>query len=513
MNPRLLLDTNVFFSLEDPKEVNPATAELMRLCSAHGLQVYLHDAAELDIARDRNLDRRSVSLSKLGKFQRIPLPVLPPKHELERAYGTIKKENDLVDVTLLHTVKLGVVEFLITEDLGIHSRARNAALSNQVFTVADALMWARRQFSPVPVSLPLIEERKAHEIDLTDDLFASLRQGYDDFDDWWKTKCIPQHRDCWVASIDGKIAGLVVRKTETQEDARTKNVAHKILKICTFKVREEFRGERLGELLIKQILWFAQRNQYDLVYLTTKSGQNSLIQLCEYFGFSHTRTDERAEMYFERLVYKKRLAVSDGVHALIEARTSYPRFSMRPPVGVYYVPIQPSYHEKLFPEAFVLDPLPLFPDADRRIRPRGARTPGNTIRKVYLSNANMRSLRAGDVLLFYHSKGKNLALSQSLTTIGVVESVAETASHDELIRLTAKRSVFGEPELKRKSRDASGPIKLVDFLLMGHFEPAIPLSILIEYGIIGGQPPQAICRIPGPAAMRLVPHINWGFEI
>ena len=52
----------------------------------------------------------------------------------------------------------------------------------------------------------------------------------------------------------------------------------KILKVCTFKVKPKFRGEKLGELLLKQILWFTQKNAFDLVYLTTF--ENQTVRCC-----------------------------------------------------------------------------------------------------------------------------------------------------------------------------------------------------------------------------------------
>ena len=45
------------------------------------------------------------------------------------------------------------------------------------------------------------------------------------------------------------------------------------------------------------------------------------------------------------------------------------------------------------------------------------RTPGNTIRKVYLCRAKITRLRPGDVLFFYVSKDERYEASQSITTI------------------------------------------------------------------------------------------------
>ena len=104
------------------------------------------------------------------------------------------------------------------------------------------------------VSLPLVEEKVAHEIDINDDIFDSLREGYPGFDGWWRDKCVAAHRRVWGVTIGGRLAGVAVRKDEDHSEAGTEFAGSKILKIATFKVHPDFRGERLGELLLKQVL-------------------------------------------------------------------------------------------------------------------------------------------------------------------------------------------------------------------------------------------------------------------
>ena len=79
-------------------------------------------------------------------------------------------------------------------------------------------------------------------------------------------------------------------------DTDAKTPAKKILKLCTFKVRPEKRGIKLGELLLKQVFWFAQTNGFDLVYLTTFPNQQALIDLLEYYGFQRTSEDKKGEL-------------------------------------------------------------------------------------------------------------------------------------------------------------------------------------------------------------------------
>jgi predicted GNAT family N-acyltransferase len=115
------------------------------------------------------------------------------------------------------------------------------------------------------------------------------------------------HRQCWAVTVDDELAGLVVRKDESHAEACTRHIVPKILKICTFKVKLKFRGEKLGELLLKQILWFAFKNSYDLVYLTTFSDQIFLIQILEYFGFQKTGVNSFQEEIYEKPLLRARL--------------------------------------------------------------------------------------------------------------------------------------------------------------------------------------------------------------
>ena len=108
------------------------------------------------------------------------------------------------------------------------------------------------------VKLPYIVERKAYEIDKSNAVFESIRVDYPDFDTWFD-KCRKEHRECWVLELDGDIAGLIIRKNETHAQAGTEGLGPKIIKICTFKVRDEFLGEKYGELLLKQVLWLPLR--------------------------------------------------------------------------------------------------------------------------------------------------------------------------------------------------------------------------------------------------------------
>jgi ribosomal protein S18 acetylase RimI-like enzyme len=275
---KLLLDTNIFIALEDPKTVPPGVALLAQKAHLHGLSLFLDEACVADIRRDTNIERREATLSKLGKFPVIPGIAHQIEPDLIKRFGPIRNPNDRSDVLMLDTLDMNVVDFLVTEDIGIHTRAERAGLRDRVFTVRETLSWLQRAFEPREFRLPYVFAKKAYQVPQTDPIFDSLREGYPDFDRWF-AKCVREHRDCWVVEIDRQLAGLVIYKSETHADARTHHTGPRILKVCTFKMKPEYQGEKFGEQLLKTILWYAQGNGYDVVYLTAFPTQAFLISL------------------------------------------------------------------------------------------------------------------------------------------------------------------------------------------------------------------------------------------
>jgi hypothetical protein len=511
---KLLIDTNIFIGLEDSKLIDSGFAEFHRSCLRHGIHLFVHEAAIDDINRDKDKHRRDVSLSKLQKFERISGIKLPPQAVLEATFGLVRKPNDEVDVALLYALERGVVDFLITQDQGIHDRTKLVPLGKRVLRISDALSWLRQTFEPTEVKLPLVNERKPHEIDINDEIFDSLRDGYPGFDKWWAEKCVKEHRPCWTIEVGDELAGICVRKTEARHEATVQTPGDKILKLCTFKIKPKFRGEKLGELLLKQSLWFAQRNDYDVVYLTAQSPQTFLVRVLEYYGFRHTHTLGADEKVYEKPVSRTRLDATPHEDIYELDRLNYPRFVFSPQTAAYCVPIKGLYHRKLFPEIALQTPLPLFPEQKRFETGIGdPRTPGNTIRKVYICRAQVSRLKSGDVLFFYESKSPDFIGSQSMTSVGVLEAVHSTNDIDELTYLTAKRSVYSENELKDWVAAKASPVKVVDFLLIGHIEPPVPLAELISLGIFSGQPPQSICKLRADQYELLKSRLNFGFQL
>ena len=473
-------DTNIVIGLEDDKPVAEAFARFSERCSAHGVRIFVHEASLRDVARDKDLGRRKVTESKIEKFEVLRDVPTPDAAELAKRFGRIAKHNDLIDCTLLHALAEKIVDFLVTQDEDLQKRATASGLGGRVFTVEEAVEWLRQTYEPKNVVLPDVVEKFCYQIPKSDPIFETLRADYGEFDEWFQKKCVEPHRKCWLLTAGSDTAGIVIWKDEVPSDTTATLPGDKIFKICTFKVSERYLGEKNGELLLKQALWFAQRNRYAVAYLTVFPHHVTLVALFERYGFRKTRSFERQsgkEIQYEKALGAGPIAEPGDPFAL--DREHYPRFVDDDRVRILCVPIRPDYHRQLFPEKYE----PLQP---RLFGLRGdVRKPGNTIGKVYLCRSTIKKVSPGDVLLFYMSKGDEYLYSRCLTTVGVATSIVATRDANELSLLTAKRSIFPDDTLVAMLEAKASPLKVIDFLLIGHFDDPVSWADLKRLGAVG----------------------------
>lgn len=506
-----LIDTNIIIGLEDNHSVKPAYADFSKLAAKHKVDVFVHEAARDDIRQDKDTARRGISLSKLGKFQALAKVKSLTKQALEDEFGKIRKHNDEVDATLLHTLRIGAADFLVTEDKGLHARAQkhSADLANRVLFVADAAQLLTTTYEPREVPIRYVAEVSAHTIDVSDGFFDSLREGYPEFNDWWQEKCIGERRPCWVVYDNEELAGLIVRKDESGEDTDATKKLGKILKVCTFKVSPEKRGIKLGELLLKKVLWFAQKNAYDLAYITAYPDQDALISLLEFYGFQKTATKGNGELILERIFSNDRIERETDLSVYETDRKNYPRFVADKKVRGFVIPIKEDYHDVLYPDLRDAKQPDLFRDTAKGAGPN---RPGNTIRKVYLCRSPSNLGDAGSVLFFYKGKS-NEEPSQSLTAVGILEDVARAKSTKELMLLTGGRSVYSEKELEEYEATEDSPVKVINYLLVDYIDPPISLNELHITGIFAGHPPQSIIELKGKKLREALDRCNFGFVL
>jgi GNAT superfamily N-acetyltransferase len=470
---RLLIDTNVLIPLEPDASalaMNTAAAALSALAAEAHAQLLLHPAIERDIARDRDTIRRRRLGILAGKYPRLEKEPRVPAAMATVVGLSNPGSNDWVDNQLLAAVFVDAVDFLITEDQGIHAKARHLSLADRVLTIADAVGVLRALFDYHPTPPPSVELIRAIDIATTDPILDSLRGDYEpDFDDWL-VNAKRQGRQGWaVRAPDGHLAAVVLIKKEE----RGYGMRGKLLKLSTFKVSERHRGFKYGELLLKAVFRHAHENKYDFIYVTVFPKHVPLRQLFEDFGFYES--DYRSAL--GEMVLAKRLTPLPGDEQLspldFHIRRGPPALRMARGRS-FIIPIRPEYHKLLFPEAE--KQLTLNLDAS-------GRPFGNALRKAYLSHSGIRRLRPGDVLLFYRSKDLH-----AVTIVGVVEDTMVSTDPQAIARFVARRTVYRFDEIVAMTHKS---VLAVIFRQDRLLSEALSIDALVSHRVVE-RPPQTI---------------------
>lgn len=473
---KYLIDTNVFIPLEPtgPKDVGALTSRatsFAQKANRAGSSLFVHPAQTRDISNDENSERRRLRETLLGKYPVLPEP--PSTQRIESALGSPAIDShDWVDHQLLAALHADAVDYLITEDAGIHRKAKRLGLQHRVTYVADAIAALDALFDTLPANRPAIEALKAHSLDSEDPIFVSVRAEYPEFDKWL-IKCKREHRQAWVIPApDNTYAATSIVNREDRADI---GPGGKTLKICMFKVSDVHSGFRYGELLLRQLLHYAEQNTFGFLFVEVLPHHEALIALFGEFGFFDigVKTD-RGELRLG-----KNLTFTDDDLSTLDPLEFNRRFG---PSAIkwtntagFIVPIKPKYHDMLFPEA--TQQAQFF---------EGQSPCGNALRKAYLCNSGSREIKPGAILAFYRSED-----AKALTVVGVAEETLVSGSATDIARYVGKRTVYPLREIERLCEKE---VLAILFRQARVLQTPIVLDILLRNRIIAA-PPQSITKI------------------
>lgn len=486
---RFLLDTNVLIPLQDSYQVLEANlANFVRLASIGGHQLMYHPANVADFERDPNTERRQRNLQRIRQFPALqdPAPCVWNR--------TDTSPNDACDNELLYALHCDAVHALVTEDRGIHAKARSLGQAHRVYTIQTAEDWLKRLHETRQVVLPNIHDAPLHSLtpELRTVFFDSLRDGYpaasgrDGFDEWFRRKA-REDRHAWVYRDDcGALAAICIYQVQTNEVLNDTGdvLTGPALKLCTFKVGESVRGRKIGELFLKAAFRYATENGCEHIFITARpESQDYLIRVLLDFGF-----DERGTYHDDMVLVKSHPLAqppADGMEPAAYVRRFFPHYRSDPAVRKFLVPIQPGYHEILFPDYTPIQP--------RLFAPTG--NVGNAIKLAYLCHAQTNSIQSGDILLFYRT-----ADEMAVTSLGVVEQFEVSSDGAQIASLVSRRTVYSIEEIDEL---AQRPTKVILFRLVGHFSTVVPYSRLLLDGVVTG-PIQSIRKVSDVAFSRVL---------
>jgi len=479
---RILLDTNIFIPLEDSSvNLTDRLGELSRITSGKH-ELLIHPATLLDLRRDKNQERRDKIILRLKKYQKLEFP---PKFkdttEEITLFGEYQKENDHIDNLILLALKHNCSHWLITEVNGIHKKAKKIGKEERVLTIEQAVCILLKQESFSFIVYPNLEDIPCYSIDIENSFFDSLRESYD-FNDWFNDKCARTGRKAWICREGNIIHALCIYNIEEDKSVTIDNkvLAGKSLKLCTFKVARY--GFKTGELFLKQAFSYAIKNNIDYVYVTVEPNKHDrLEELFSDFGFYEYGIDLKGrDIVFVKDFPKNPPQTHESS---LEYAIKYFPFIKNYNNSAYIVPIQPHYHQILFPEkSQQIDLLSNINSA------------GNTIKKAYLCHSNIKSIKPGDIVLFYQSENE-----MAITSYGIVDSFHIEESFDNIMQWVSKRTVYSEKDIQQL---ALKDVKIILFRLIDHFDNYINFEWLKNNQIVNGAI-QSIISIPNDKVWKI----------
>lgn len=474
---RVLLDTNVLIHREAERIDHQEIGTLFRALDQIQAQKCVHPSSITEIEKHANADVVKAFKVKLNSYH--ILKTLAPTTLLPAIAATDKTENDRIDTAMLREVAAGRVDYLLTEDRGIHHKARQTGLNTAVFTI-DSFLEKVNAENPAPVDYKVLSVRKTlfGNVNLQDTFFDSFRADYPKFDQWYNKK---SDETCYVCTeTDGRVLAFLFLKREGKDenygDITPPFKPATRLKIGTFKVAAN--GYKLGERFLKIVFDNAVKAGVDEIYVTAFDHTQELerlLHLLEEWGFVHhgtKKTDAGTELVLVRN-FKPAFDAAD-------ARRTYPYVSSK--TRQFIVPIYPEYHTELLPDSILkTEDAAEFEDN---------KSNRNAVSKVYVSRSINRDLRPGDVLVFYRTaSGGSARYTSVATTLGIVQEIIDGfVSKADFIKACRKRSVFADAELAKHWDWSSSKPFIVNFLYAYSLPKRPNLENLQSAGIIVNAP-------------------------
>lgn len=464
--------------------LQPSLTNFVRLCNAHGHQLLFHPASLADIQRDPDRGRRSRTLDRLRQYTELqagpPCPWNTPQTSV----------NDACDNEILYALERNAAHALVTEDQGLHRKARDRGLSRQVYFIQSADDWLRRLHEPGDAPLPNIDDVELHTLteQLASPFFNSIRAGYPEFDDWFRRKA-REGRRAWIYrdGANHDIAAICIYAVQTDEQITDDGevLEGDTLKLCTFKVGEAVRGRKVGELFLRAAFQYATNHRCESIFLHANDEQQGHLKaLIEDFGFRYKGDYQGDGVYVKDHPVDPPALQMDPFEY---ARLYYPHYMSGEDVQKFLVPIQPQYHDILFPD--YQRPGHALPDGHPQ------QHVGNAIKLAYLCHTLSKRPHPGDLVLFYRSRDVC-----AVTTLGVVESYDWSDSADEIAGIVSRRTVYSDRQIVEMAKTET---KVMLFRLIHHFENPLSFAQLKRLRVVRG-PIQSITNISDESFSRIL---------
>lgn len=471
----ILIDTNIIIKRESVNNISFEIAKLFNWFAKKKNHIFIHKLSKTEIENYGKEDVKQSVLTKLNSYDELPAfpNIKDPFFEFIVSQYS-KDENSEIDNKLLKEVYDGNVGVLLTDDNLMLKKAEQLYLRDKVLTSAELLSkFEHSDPKNIEYKMLAVKLKDFAEVDLESEFFDTLREDYGgiDFDNWFKKKARNKEKAYVFENESGVIQGFLYLKEEASNETGYLQMdpilsPKRRLKVGTFKI--DSTGFRLGGRFLKIIFDNALKRSVDEIYVTLfenkRDDVKQLKELMEHWGFCRHGYKGNGE-----LVLVKSLEKYDGAKT---PKYNFPVIKENP--KVFWLPIYPQYHTDLFPDMILKNEDMHLYEEKKAHR--------YALEKIYLSGTYKTDAQPGDIMMIYRTgESYPKKYSSVITGIAVIESITDTKSIDECLKLCKNRSVFEEKEIIEMHRKRPRVIKLLDYK---PFVKKVTLDYLWQQGII-----------------------------
>ncbi len=465
MKEKILLDTNMMIYLLDDHILDEKISKLTKiLYDSDKYIIAIHPNTIVEARKIKDQNKKNIFISKLEVYKIIENP--PRATEDFNKQVGFKNKNDLIDNEMLYAVERNCVSYFITNDKELLKKAEILKLNDRVLSIDDAINKFKEEEKVIVETPVFIKKEFLYNMDLNDDFFTTLRFDYKGFDNWFIKKQRKEEMAYVTMTKENKVTSFLMLKEEDENEdysAFEKPFSPaKRIKVSTFKVSDT--GKKIGECFIKIMVNEAIQKNVDEIYVTTFEKQESLIYLLKQYGFklfTHKNTTKSDDTIEREAIYVKN----------IKDKSQYPFVQLKDQ-GIFVFPVIPKYHKLLFEDAEESYQISIDDT-------QGKNTSANAIKKAFISNAKIKKIKPGDIVLFYASHNR-----KAITVLGIVETTwNDFESQEEIFNIVRKRTAYDEEELKLVTQLDSLVIMFKHYIT---FKNPITYDFLYNNGIVNG---------------------------
>ena len=264
---RILIDTNIIIHREANRIVNEDIGLLFNWLDRLRYDKCVHPLSIEEISTHQDEQVVNTMKAKIANYNLLKTES-PDDHLIQQIRSEDTTINDSIDTSIVKEVYNNRVDYLITEDRGIHRKAQLLGCPEKIFKIDDFLEKCTAE-NPELKDYQVLAVKKEYfgNVNLNDEFFDSFKEDYREFTDWFNRKA---DNISYVCETDGSVKAFLYLKREgTQEnydDITPVFPRKKRLKIGTLKVTST--GLKLGERFLKIIFDNALQYDVDEIYVT-----------------------------------------------------------------------------------------------------------------------------------------------------------------------------------------------------------------------------------------------------